>query len=105
LVDRKIGLQLNAGVSTDFFLNNTLKDDSGLTESYTQSAGDGSPYRSVNWSGLMGLELSHQLADRYQVALVPGIRYALSSVLKDDARVSYNPLVLDVGLRLKYIFK
>ncbi|MEZ4946045.1 MAG: outer membrane beta-barrel protein [Cyclobacteriaceae bacterium] len=105
LVDRKIGLQLNAGISTDFFLNNTLRDDSGLTESYTQSAGERSPYRSINWSGLMGLELSHQLADRYQVALVPGIRYALNSALKDDAEVSYNPLVLDVGLRVKYIFK
>jgi hypothetical protein len=105
LVDRKVGLQLNGGVSTDFFLNNTLRDDSGLTESYTQSAGEGSPYRSINWSGLMGLELSHQLADRYQVALVPGVRYALSSALKDDAEVSYNPLVLDVGLRVKYMFK
>jgi len=105
LVDRKIGLQLNGGLSTDLFINNTLRDDSGLTESYTQSAGKDSPYRSVNWSGMMGLELSHQLADRYQVALVPGVRYSLNSALKNNAEVSYNPLVLDIGLRVKYLFR
>lgn len=104
LVDRKIALQLNGGVSTDFFLNNTLKDDSGLTENYRQSGGKDSPYRSVNWSGLLGVELSHQLANHYQVALVPGVRYALNSVLKTDAEIAYNPLVFDVGLRVKYIF-
>ena len=105
LVDRKIGLQLNAGVATDLFLSNTLKDESGMTESYTQGAGKESPYRSVNWSGLMGLELSHKLAERYRVALVPGIRYTFNSALKDNSQVSYNPFVLDVGLRVKYIFK
>ncbi|MEP2671511.1 MAG: outer membrane beta-barrel protein [Cyclobacteriaceae bacterium] len=105
LVDRKIGLQLNAGMATDLFLSNTLKDESGMTESFTQGAGKESPYRSVNWSGLMGLELSHKLAERYRVALVPGIRYTFNSALKDNTQVSYNPFVLDVGLRVKYIFK
>lgn len=105
LVDRKIGLQLNAGVATDLFLSNTLKDESGMTESFTQGAGKESPYRSVNWSGLMGLELSHKLAERYRVALVPGIRYTFNSALKDNTQVSYNPFVFDVGLRVKYIFK
>lgn len=104
LIDRKIGLQLNAGVSTDFFLSNTLEDESGMTENYKQVAGEGSPYRSINWSGMMGFELSHKLAERYQIALVPGVRYAVNSVLKDDAQVAYNPLILDVGFRVKYTF-
>ncbi len=105
LVDRTIDVQINAGISTDFFIKNALRDLSGQAESFSQKAGKNSPYRSVNWSGLMGFELSYQLGDQYSLSLVPGARYAFNSVLKDNAEVSYNPLVLDVGLRLKYVFK
>ncbi|MFZ1806352.1 MAG: outer membrane beta-barrel protein [Cyclobacteriaceae bacterium] len=105
IVDRKLGLQLNAGVSTDFFLNNTLKDESGQSDNFSQGAGEDSPYRSLNWSGLMNFEVSHKLADRYSISIIPGFRYSLNSILKDGSEFAYKPLVLDVGLRMRYIFK
>src|SRR5258708_1236467 len=71
-VDRKIGLQLNSGVSTDFFIRNTLSDPSGQRQSYSQSAGSDSPYRSVNFAGLMSSEVSYKLGNRYRVSVVPG---------------------------------
>lgn len=104
LVDRKLGLQLNSGLSTDFFMQNTLTDKSGQLASFSSSAGNDSPYRTVSWSGLVGTELSYKIATQYRVSIAPGLRYSLNSVLKSDA-VSTNPLVWDVGFRFRYIFK
>jgi hypothetical protein len=104
LVDRKIGLQLNSGISTDFFMQNTLTDKSGQMASFSSSAGSDTPYRTVSWAGLVGTELSYKIATQYRVSIAPGLRYSLNSVLKSDA-VSANPLVWDVGFRFRYIIK
>lgn len=104
LVDEKIGLQLNSGVSTDIFMQNTLTDKSGQLDSYSSGAGDASPYRTVSWAGLVGTELSYKIATQYRISIAPGLRYSLNSVLKSDSAPS-NPLVWDVGFRFRYIFK
>lgn len=104
LVDRKFGFQLNSGLSTDFFMKNTLTDKSGQMASFSSSAGNDSPYRTVSWSGLVGTELSYKIATQYRVSITPGLRYSINSVLKSDA-VSSNPLVWDVGFRFRYIIK
>lgn len=104
IVDRRVGWQMNAGVSSDFFLRNTLVDKSGQQQSYTQGAGDSSPYRSVNWSGLVNTELSYRLGTNFRLSLVPGVRYSFQTLLKDPAN-SGKPIILDVGLRLRYVIK
>lgn len=104
IIEKKFGLQVNTGVSTDLFLKNTLTDKSGQTEKFAQTAGEDSPYRNVNFTGLAGLELSHKIGSNYRLALTPGLRYTFNSILKDDATLAYNPLVLEVGMKFKYIF-
>ncbi len=104
IIDRKLGWQMNAGVSSDFFLRNTLVDKSGQRESYSQSAGDESPYRSVNWSGLLNTEVSYRVGPNFRLSLVPGVRYSFQTLLKDPAN-SGKPLILDVGLRIRYLLK
>ncbi len=104
LVNKKFGLQLNAGVSTDLFLENTITPESGNLNVTTQGRGEDSPYRSVNFSGLMGTEFSYRFGTHYRVALNPGLRYPLNSVYKNDVGVQSTPLTFDVGLRFKYIF-
>jgi hypothetical protein len=104
LIDRKLGLQINSGVSTDFFMQNTLTDKSGQMASFSSNAGEESPYRAVSWAGLVGTELSYKIATQYRISLAPGLRYSLNSVLKSDVSSS-NPLVWDVGFRFRYIFK
>ena len=104
LVNKKFGLQLNAGVSTDLFLANTITPEVESMKVTTQGRGEDSPYRSVNFSGLMGTEFSYRFGTHYRVALNPGLRYPLNSVYKNDVGVQSTPLTFDVGLRFKYIF-
>jgi hypothetical protein len=104
IINRKVGLQINSGIATDIFLQNTLTDKSGQLNRFTESAGSDSPYKSVSWSAIMGSELSYKIGDQYRVSLVPGLRYSMSPVLKTNSTTS-NPMVWDLGFRVRYIFK
>lgn len=104
IVNKKFGLQVNAGVSTDLFLQSTITPDGGGLTKSTVGRGAESPYRSLNFSGLMGTEFSYKLGDRYRLSLNPGLRYPFNSVFKSGTGVEANPLTFDVGLRFRYIF-
>lgn len=104
LIDRKVGLQLNGGMAADFFMRNTLVDQSGRLSDYSESAGTNSTYQTLNWAGLVGTELSYKLAKHYRVSLVPGLRYSFNSVLKPSTGSTLNPMVWDLGFRFRYIF-
>ncbi len=108
LVNKTFGFQLNAGVATDLFLQNTVKADGdkvgGKVDNTTQSSGSDSPYRSVNLSGLFGTEFSYRFGPHYRVALNPGIRYPFNTIYKSNLGVQASPFTFDVGLRFRYIF-
>jgi hypothetical protein len=104
LVDRKFGLQLNSGIATSLFFQNTLSDKSGQLSSFTSGAGSDSPYRTVSWAGLVGTELSYKLGQQYRLSLVPGVTYYLNSIQKSGSTQT-NPLIWDLGFKFKYIIK
>src|SRR5262249_1820752 len=100
--DRKVGLQMNAGLSSDFFVRNTLRDPTGQLGNWTQSAGEESPYRSVNFAGLLSSEVSLRLSQQYRISVVPGFRYMFNPSLKTGVN---NPYSADIGFRVKYILR
>jgi hypothetical protein len=104
VVNRAFGLQFNAGVSTDLFVKNTLTPDGGTLQKSTQTRSDDTPYRPLNFSGLVGTELSYRFGPHYRLALNPGLRYPFSSIYKSDIAVNAMPLTFDVGLKFRYIF-
>jgi|GEM_PF-505836 len=103
LLNGKLGVQINSGVASNFFVRNTLSDPSGQRKSYSQGPGENSAYRSVNFTGLLGSELSYRFRKNYRLSFVPGIGYSLSSIMKNQT--VNNPLSWDVGLRFRYIFR
>lgn len=104
IVNEVIGVQLNAGVATDIFLENTISAEGLNIETETIRAGQDSPFRTINFSGLVGTEISYKLGNRYRIALNPGLRYPFSSVYKSELGVRSSPLTFDLGLRFRYIF-
>jgi hypothetical protein len=104
ILNRKFGIQLNAGVATDMFLKNEKTADGDNLQKIDQGR-DESPYKPVNFSGLMGAEFSYKLGQRYRLALNPGMRYPFSSIYKSEVGVKAIPLTYDVGLRFRYIFQ
>ncbi len=104
VVNRGFGLQLNAGVSTDLFLQNTVTAEGNNLDKSSSGNGSNSPYRSFNFSGLMGTELSYKFSSHYRVSLNPGVRYPFSSIYRSGVDVKATPLSFDLGLRFRYIF-
>jgi hypothetical protein len=104
LVNRKVGVQLNGGLSTDLFIQNTITPEGDNLEKTTEGNGSDSPYRTVNFSGMVGTELTYKFSKHYRLALNPGLRYPLNSIYKSDQPVTAAPMTFDIGLRFRYIF-
>ena len=105
VLNRKIGVSLSSGVSTNFFLKNTLKDKSGKINDVKVTNGDSSPYKPLNFNGLFGAEISYQWNEHYQLAIVPDYRFSLDGLTKSDAFFQSNPTAFFLGFRFKYILK
>ena len=86
------------------FVQNTI-DPEGNIEKTTSNAGSDSPFRTVNFSGLVGSEISYRLGERYRLGVNPGIRYPFSSIYKEDIGLESTPVTFDVGVRFRYIFR
>lgn len=105
LIDRDFSWMINAGVATDFFIQTVLTPENSGYGRMVINSGKDSPYRSVNFAGLAGMELSYRFAEKYRIALAPGFRYALQSIYKSDINTEVMPVTYDVSLRFRYIFR
>ena len=103
LVDRKFGLQINGGVSPDFFLKNSVYNETTQIET-VNSAGSGEVFKSVSLSGLGSIEISHSFFTHYRLSLAPGVKYSLTPIYNNNFLASAKPFVADVSLKFRYTF-
>jgi len=103
LVDRKFGLQINGGVSPDFFLKSTVYNEATQQEVST-TASSNETFKSVSLAGTGGAEISYRFSRRYRVSLIPGFRYTLTPIYKENIMASAKPFVVDLGLKFRYVF-
>ncbi len=105
LIDRDFSWMINTGLATDFFIQTVLTPETTGYDRTVITSGSDSPYKPVYLAGLAGTELSYRLAEKYRIALAPGIRYALQSIYRADVTTEVKPVTYDVSLRFRYIFR
>lgn len=105
LVDRKVGLMLTAGVGADIFLSNTISENNDRLDDVKMSSGSESPFRDVNFNGLVGAELFYQISKQYHLTLEPNYSIALSPLTKSHSGFRSNPQTFGVTAGLKYYWK
>lgn len=103
LLDRKLGIQLNGGLSPDFFINSQTTDQATGIE-VSERGSSSNTFKAVTVSGLGGVELSYRVSDRYLISITPGIRYPLTGVYQENTATTAKPFTADIGLRLRYVF-
>lgn len=105
LIDRKIGVMVLAGVSADLFLANTLSESENKIEEVKVEAGSDSPFRDINFNGVIGAEFSYKLSRNYYLTLEPNYGVALSSFTKSGSSFTSNPQTFGISAGLKFYWK
>lgn len=105
LDNKHLDLLMSAGVTSDFFINNEIKDEGLGLQEVNVKPGSESPYRNVLFNGVVSAELKYDLSDgRYSLYVEPSYRMSLNSFTKSDYMFSSRPRSFNVGVGVKYNF-
>ena len=106
VIDRRISLLLAPGLSSEFFLSNTISADEGRSDlnSYTVSNGEESPFSFVHFKGLLSAQLFYRMSDRYIISLEPGYQQAITDFNKSDSFFNSRPSNLSLAAGFRYVF-
>jgi len=105
LIDKKVNLTLMAGVSSEFFINNSIEDESNFLQTLSSSDASDSPFRSVYFNGTVGTMLGYTFAKNYMVMLEPSYRMAINSFTKDGFYLSSYPSSFMLSFGVAYNFR
>lgn len=105
LIDRKVGLMLTAGIGADIFLSNTISESNNKLDEVKMEAGNDSPFRDVNFNGLLGAEIFYQISRQYHLTLEPNYSMALNPFTKAGETFKSSPQTFGITAGLKYYWK
>ena len=105
IVDKKLDLVLFGGVSSEFFLKNTITSEDNQTNSVTNVPGSDSPYKTVHFNGLLSTALGYTIAGHYRLSLEPGYRMALNAFTKESFILTGKPDAFYINFGVSYRFK
>lgn len=101
----KFGMVVNTGLASDFFIRNSLQASDSKVPNEVIGASDNTRYDNVVFAGLAGAEFSYRIGTNYRIAVNPGLRYPLQSIFSEGTALQSQPVYLNLGLNLKYLFK
>lgn len=106
VLDKKIGLMLTPGITSEFFLSNQLSDEADKLGDYTVRGGESnSPYNVVHFRGLVGAQLFYKLGKNYVVSLEPSYQHAITDFNKSESIFDSRPSNISLGAAFRYIIR
>jgi hypothetical protein len=100
LVDRRIGLNLLGGLSTNFLVGNKVYFEEGGNREYIGTTDD---IKMVNYSSVVGLGLQYSIKRNFAINLEPTFRYYLNSI-NTGSGIGAHPYSLGFFTGISYAF-
>ncbi len=105
ILDKRFNLTVLAGVTSEFFLGNTITGSGDFLESISNPKGDNSPYKDVYFNGSVGTMFGYTIFGNYNITIEPGYRFALNSFTKDDFYLNSYPSAFNLAFGVTYNFR
>ncbi|MFY0652841.1 MAG: hypothetical protein JXQ96_12435 [Cyclobacteriaceae bacterium] len=103
IVDRKVNLVLNSGVSTNILVGSSLNNpDGGLSNFSDEGVAD--TFSATYFDLLTSIELGYRLKEKYYISLEPNYRRAINNYTKSESNIEGKPTNIGVSLGVKYNF-
>jgi len=105
ILDKKLNLTFLAGVSSEFYLGNSITGGGDFLESISEAQGENSPYKDVYFNGSVGTMLGYTIFGNYNITIEPGYRFAINSFTKDDFYLNSYPSAFNLAFGVTYNFR
>lgn len=102
IIDRKIGLHVLGGFSTNFLVNNNaILRQGSTTINNDLETGD---INSINYSGTIGLGVNYEFLKRFDFSIEPTYKYYLNSI-STNSQYNYRPYAFGIYTGIIYKFR
>jgi hypothetical protein len=98
LLDKKFGLHLSGGLSTNLMIGNRV-----YNKKTRETLGETSGIRSTNFSTSFSLGMEYQLSSKFSLSMEPAFKYYLNSINK-DSNFNYKPYSIGLSSGIRYKF-
>ncbi len=103
-LSKKLGLNLLAGISTDFFLQNTIVNDNSILQEKNTIDGSSKIYKPLNISGLGGIRVSYLLNKHWQANIGTSYQKALFSGINSSTALQMRLQMFGINYGVNYRF-
>ncbi len=98
LIDKKIGLHLSGGFSTNLMIGNRVYD-----KNTNETLGETSGIRSTNFSTSFSFGIEYQLNSKFSLSMEPAFKYYLNSI-NTNSNFNYKPYSIGLSSGIRYKF-
>lgn len=98
LIDKKFGLHLSGGLSTNLMIGNRIYDKSSK-----RTLGETAGIRTTNFSTSFSLGMEYRLNSKFSLSMEPSVKYYLNSINK-ASNFNYKPYSIGLNSGIRYKF-